>query len=691
MKLRPVTWAWLAAAALSVAYVHGTEVAEQGAGGFVSTRSSARRVFPTLTDVTVEAATVSLAVAGGQTVTLEPSADGHTLRVDGALVGPADPRAVEGLWASLRLATTVRAVTGDAAVGASSLGRITVEASGTTRVLRVGGTTPDQSGRYAEIENPNFDPEGPAAQTWVVESEMADILDQEPEAWLARRAVLAEPGQVLAVRLPKGSLTRAEDGRWRSSVDGTDALLSTDAVEARLGRLVSARLSPLLPGGIDREPEAWVSLEGTGARSWSLALAGPCPDGSGRTVLVRGEGWPGCIDSALTGAWVLPDDEVPDSGALVEPHLVPYGYGRVLRIEQRSPSRQALARNAGDWRLSTEEGDRIIDGPDVYAWYEGVRTAEVELAPAGTPMPSWAVELELTTDSTQRMRVRCGPSGPGRICQRDEGPLLRLRSAGVVLGTDVGTFADRDLVQLTTDDIRALELVQPGAPRQSVHFDLGVWRLDAPSHPEGDAALSDVLLSDVLAAVSAVRVRSWVPRPADDPVRTLRVEQTPQAGRETSVVLELWPDDGDPRGCIAAVGEQAGRLAPGLCQRLRMNLLHTDPVHYWLDTARSLEVTVDGHTTRFERTPEGLLAEGPHAEADMARLRALAQRVVTGLEEAEGAGEGWGLRVLPKRGEPIDARVGADTLTITGTGWRYRLGKGSRDRGASGGAAMQPE
>ena len=681
MMLKPATWAWAVVALALVVAVHGTQRPQAGPAGFVSTRSSARRVFPTLPDITLETASITLARADGPSVVLQPSADGHALRVDGEMVGPADPRAVEGLWASLRMATTVRAVSEGAGVGVGSLGSITVEAAGVSRTLRVGGRTPDDAGRYAEIDNADFDPEGPQTQTWVVEAEMADILDQAPEAWLSRRAVLVEPGQVLALRLPGGEMRRGEDGRWRSTA-GADAplsaLLSSDAVEARLGRMVGARLSPLLPEGAPQAAVPWVSLEGTGARRWTLALAGACPDGTARVVLVRGQGWPGCVDEAVTGTWPLPGTDSPDAGSLLEPRLSPYGYGRVLRIEQRLPARQALSRSAGDWRMSTDEGDRMVDGPDVFAWYASIHDAEVELAPPGTAMPTWAVDLEMTTDTTQHMRLRCGPRGPERICQRDEGPLLRLLSTGVTLATDVATFADRDLLRFAVDDVRALEITAEGRPRQSVHFDLGLWRLDAPAHPEGDAALSDVLLGEILAAAASVRVQSWVPLPVASPLRTLRLEQVPEAGRDTVLVLEVWADPEHPEGCVAAVEQRAGRLGSTACRRLQQDILHTDPVQFWLDTARSIEVVADDHTSRFERTREGLVGEGPSVEADMERLRALAQRRVVQLEAVsdDGAGdeETWMIRVLPKRGERLDARVGANSVTLEGADWRYRLG-----------------
>ena len=103
MKIRPGTWVALAVAAGLTFAVHTTGDPVDGAGGFVSTRSSARRVFPTLPDATVESATITLTRAGEDTITFEPSPDGHALLLNGSMVGPADPRAVEGLWASLRM------------------------------------------------------------------------------------------------------------------------------------------------------------------------------------------------------------------------------------------------------------------------------------------------------------------------------------------------------------------------------------------------------------------------------------------------------------------------------------------------------------------------------------------------------------------------------------------------------------
>lgn len=697
-RIRPLTWAWLAAAGCLAVWTHADRDVSQSGPGFVSTRSSARKVFPALMDATLKSATIELAPSGGDPIELRPSADGHALWLDGQLVGPADPRAVEGLWASLRLATTLRAVSEGADLGRE--GTITITIGEERRALTLGMRTADEVGRFAIIDNPNFDPEHAGAQTWVVEEEMAEILAQDPQAWVARRAVVVEPGQILSIDLQgaktSANVSRGEDGRFRSqvqtSVGVVTALLSTDAVEARLARLVGARLAPLLPEGARSEAEPWARLEATGGRSWDLSIAGTCPGEPLRTVLVRGGGWPGCIDTSVAESWPLPGRGGPRDGALLEPRLSPYGYGRILRVEQRLPTRHALSRKAGDWTLSTEEGVLDLDGPDVYAWYETLQQAEVALlgdartdpspkpgadppSLEGVAAPQWFVDVELTTDSTQRLRLRCTAPGAERICQRDEGPLLRLRSPTTVLATSAKTFADRDLLRMVSDDVRSVEITGPGLVRQSVHFDLGVWRLDAPQHPEGDAALSDVILEEVLAATSAVRVVDWTARPEQPPVRTLRLEQTPQAGRDTTVVLELWPDPLDAGRCVGAVGERVGRLRESTCARLFRDLLHTDPVQFWIDTARTIEVAIDDHSTTFRRTPEGLIGEGAFAEDDFGRLRALADHRVVGLvkpspEASQGA---LSLRVTPRRGEPIRASIDAAHVILLDQGWAYRV------------------
>ncbi len=680
MKLRAGTYAWLGVALGTALLVHAGRDDPDGANpGFVSTRSSARRVFPELPDVTVETATLRLEPAAGDSVELRPRADGHGLWVDGVLVGPADPRAVEGLWASLRMATTVRAVAEGVEIGVARTGEIQIESGGVLRSVVVGGVTADGAGLLGVIDDPGFDPSaGDGAQTWVVEHELGEILAQAPQAWLSRRAVVVEPGQVTEVTLPEGSMVRGPDSRWRSEVPGAEgdvvALLSTDAVEARLGRLVSARMSPMLPDTAAAEGSPWVQLGATGGRRWILTLAGSCPDGSGRQVLQRGPGWPGCIDAALTESWSLPGSAATGGNGLLESRLSPYAYGRILRVEQRSPSVQTLSRNAGDWRLTTAQGVRDIDGPDVFTWYETLHGAEVELATDAEP-PSWAVDVELTTDSTQRLRIRCTAAGPQRLCRRDDGPLLRLRTPNVLVATSPQTFVDRDLVAVGGEDVRSIEITGAGAVRQSVHFDLGVWRLDAPIHPEGDQALSDVYLEAILAAVGRVRVEQWVPRPAEAPARVLRLEQTPQRGRPTTVTLEVWPADDATQPCIVAVEQRAGVVRPGACVRLLQDLLHSDPVQYWVDTARSIEVTMGERTTRFERQPQGLVADGDHAEAAWARLRALAQRPVVGLESGvRTVGDDVTLRVQPGRGEPIEAVAGPDFVSLRGVGWTYRLG-----------------
>jgi len=76
------------------------------------------------------------------------------------------------------------------------------------------------------------------------------------------------------------------------------------------------------------------------------------------------------------------------------------------------------------------------------------------------------------------------------------------------------TFAERRLMAIDPGEARALEIL-PGSGegvRQSVRLDLGVWRLDAPNHPDGNGALDEVRLETLL----ALRTRNRSPGRAGD-------------------------------------------------------------------------------------------------------------------------------------------------------------------------------
>ena len=640
MRISPLTWALGAAALGSVVLVTFDPWTDHGGGDFVSTRSAAKRVFPRAADLSPEAVTVTVAPAAGEETQLVPSADGHAVVVDGKTIGPADPEAVEGLWASLRMATTLRAVAGEVDMGPARKGELSIQLGDEHYSVIVGAPTPDGAGLYGAIGD----------EVWVVEDELGLILDQKPQAWLARRAVVVEPGQVTRVAFPDATLERGEDGLWRSG-----GILNADSVEARIDRLVSARLDPMVPDA-EAAGEPWATVDAVGDRRWVLRRAGPCPGTPDRELLRRGEGWAGCIDAAVTKPW--------DLTKLLEPRLLPHPPARVLRIEMTAPATRTLSRKAGDWTLHEAEGRSDVQGAEVFRWYTALHDAEVELH--GEVVDDWDVDLRLVTDSTVELRLRCRTAEPV-VCRRDDGPVLKVRTEDVPLVFDRNTFAARQLAAFSTEDARAIEITAQGRQRQSVHFDMGVWRLDAPGHPDGDDALSEIRLEDLLAAVAGARAEAWVGIPSDPPLRMIRVELTPTRDRDDEVVVALHD------GCVAVVEQRAGQLSESVCRRLGRDLLHDDAVKYWIETARSIEVAEGGTTTTFRREDEALISEGDDANA-RARLHALSALRSQALVSGEpGGGKLGTLRVLPAKGAAFEVHYGETWARIDDAGWFYRL------------------
>ena len=150
----PTTWALLAVTVVSVAWAHLDARDPEGARAtLVSTRSSAWRILPEIANTDVAGATVELWPSHGDPVRLVPDGLGHRLLVGETELGPADPDAVEGVWDSLRMATTLRAVEDGAAVGLGAGGRIVVQLpQGGTRTLVLGRPTADGAGLYGAVE-----------------------------------------------------------------------------------------------------------------------------------------------------------------------------------------------------------------------------------------------------------------------------------------------------------------------------------------------------------------------------------------------------------------------------------------------------------------------------------------------------------------------------------------------------------
>ncbi|MEM9462635.1 MAG: hypothetical protein AAGF11_51280 [Myxococcota bacterium] len=661
----------------------------------VSTRSAAWRVLPELAHLGATGATVELWPSRGDPVRLVPGPvpGGHQVWVGDQVLGPADPEAIEGVWDSLRMATTVRAASEAQDPGLGDGGRIVVtlpEPVG-VRTLVLGRPTVDETGIYGVVEGGAEGTEG----LWVLEREMSALVQQAPEAWLARRAVVAEPAQVSRVLEGELTVERGLDDLWRARVaDGPAAILDRVAVRTRLDRLVSARLDPLVTARPDDPGEPWITLEGSDGVDWSLRRHGPCPGRPQRVLVDRGPGRWGCIDAAVTAPWPVPGraggrqgHQGESPGALLDPRLLPHAYGRVLRIEQRVPQARVLQRHGGGWRIEESKGDRetqlSVDEPEVFAWYDALHDAEVTLEAVAedAPAPEWStpdVELLVVTDSTATLRLRC-ILGPPMRCRRDDGPVLHVRRPPPALAFDADTFAERRLTALRSEDVRAIEILagpaDPQVLRQSAHFDLGVWRMDAPVHPEGDAALDGMALERLLGVLGGLRAQAWVDDAADVAARRrIRVERVPRRGQDPVLEIDVLPD------CVVRVtGHRPARLPEGPCETLGQDLLVQWPLQRLLDLARGLELSRGGETIALSRKGDAWarLDGGPAPEVS-AWLDRMHARTASGVRRAEPpVSVAWRLRVLPGQGTAFVVDGGRGWVRFEGEDWHYRLDEGS--------------
>lgn len=664
----------LLGAGAAVTAVHADPWSDEGAvAPLVSTKSNARRLLPEIQDRTAEGATIELKPVHGEPTRIVPVAGGgHAVFAGEEPLGPADPEAVDGLWASLRMATTLRAVDDDAIDDPGQGGQIRVMAGDAVHELWLGRPAPDGAGLYGGRVRAPENLEG----TWVVEREIGELLQQAPRAWLAVRAVVVEPAQVKEVSFSDGlTLRRGADHAWRSELSGTQAILADTAVEHRLHRLVSARLDPLLSPAsapVDTSVAPWLGIRAEDGRDFVLWRGEACPGRPERVLVSRGPGLVGCLDAALTEPWPAVGRGRPDDDALLDAHLLPAAYGRVLSIAQSQPHERVLARHGGGWRV--EEGGTAteVEESEVFRWYEAARSVEVRLSP-DAPEGAPDLDLALALDSATTLRLRCAGRGDERRCRRDEGPWLTLHGPAPELAFEVTTFRDRRLVDLSVDDARALEVLPgPGSvgTRQGAHFDLGVWRLDAPLHPAGDEALDEDKLQEMLAAVAGARIEAWLQPTDAAPLRTFRIDRTPRRGEDATVVVELLP------GCAVRLpGGRPGRVSEGACTTLEGHLLRTDVIAPLLLGADTVEVEVAKAPAVRLRDDEGTLVR-----EDGAPMGELSD-VLAGLEALRGvelrAGTPSGaptirLRVRPRRGEPYGIDVGDGWLAFEGASWWMR-------------------
>lgn len=671
--IRPGTWAMLGACAVAVGLAWGDPWSdERTVDPLSSNRADGRRLLAEIGDVDVAVASIELAPPAGPVIRLQPDpAGGHRLTAGDEILGPADPEAVEGLWASLRMATTLRAVAEGTETGLPAGGTIALAWPGGQRRLVLGRATADDVGLYGQLEDGAPGTEG----LWVVERELGMLLEQAPRAWLAQRAVVIEGVTVEAVVFADGGeVVRGADGLWRADA----GILQPDAIETRIERVISARMDPLMPAEGLPTPQPWLTLRDVVGTEFPLRTAGACPGREGRVVLVRGPGLAGCIDAALVEDW--------DLAALLHGRLIPVEYGQVLSIEQRIPDARTLARYGGGWRLEEVIEDREIatelDEAEVYRWYQRLYDAEVERWDGAPPVGTPEVTLVLALEQGVALELTCHGVGedadaPTRVCRRDEGPWLRVRQdvGGMVLTPE--RFAERKLVRgVSSEDARAVEILAgEGLPtgqrprRQSAHFDLGVWRLDAPVHPDGDDALDSTRLEGLIAAVGGLRAESWAEPPTEPPHRIVRIDQVARSGVPDVVAVAMH------EGCVAVVeGQRPALLSETSCRRMNTGLLFDDPLYAWLDRAEGLEITeVGGSTVVLTRAGEAWTrADGQPPGELAAVLEAFGTwRATDVLDGAPDGATQWVLRVRPNQGKAFEIDIGDRWVQIADADWRY--------------------
>lgn len=587
-----VTLALVAAAVGMAALVHADPwAAERAPAPMLSAQSVARRLFPELAEGELARATIELRTPAG-TLRLAPDEEGqHRLWQDDAPLGWVDSEALAGLWSSLRMATTLRAVAPGSEPGPLR-GEIAVLLDGREQSVRICAPTSDGVGLYGSLPH-----EGEAA--WVVEPELGAVLDQAPEGWLLRRLLPVEPADAVALQWDGLALARGADGLWRVSEGGPKLLLADQAVALRLGQALAAELAPLLPRADAAKYGPFAArhrVTDAMGHVREVLSGGTCPQDPARVVIDRGPGLLGCVEAEALRAFPVAD---PDAG-LVEPQLVPYAYGRVLAVEQATPTgRRRLRRFGGGWVI--EEAGALVEvsEPEVFRWYAALQAAAVEL-PAEAIVMTPRHRLMIEMDAGQALTIACGHAGAGVACTRDEGPALRVIGALPELAFTKETFADRRLLSFEAGEVRGLELL-PGPTsdrvRQSVRLDLGVWRLDAPLHPDGVAVLDEVRLEATLAALQSLRAEAWTPVPPTAAMRTLRVERLRAGKDDAALAVDLYApaDPADPQ-CVAHVPglPQAARLAAETCAALQDDLLYNDPLRFWLGQARSAQLTAAG-------------------------------------------------------------------------------------------------
>jgi hypothetical protein len=648
---------------------------DDGSVPFVSNRSAARRVFPDLSEHAVAEARFTFVAPDGPSVRIDPVPDGpHRVTRGEELLGPVDPEALDGIWASLRMATTLRAVSKGTQVGTGG-GEIRVEVGGREYGLALGGDAPDGSGVYGVLRHEEDAP-------WVVEDELVWLVRQPAEAWVLHS--LADVATEELRRVAWGDSTaiaRGADDRWRAEQGERRVLLSTQAVELRLDRLLGARFDPLIERSqAVGEAAPWLVVGTESSQALALVSLGPCPGHPDRILVDRGPGRLGCVEDSLTGAW----DPLAAETGLLETRLVPYAFSSVIGIEMSDAAdegrRRRLRRRTGGWLLDDGARTVEVDEDAVARWYDEFSQLEAALLavdaepidPATTA--TWPIALRVELGPELALEMRCEP-GLAR-CRRAEGPVLDvLGVARPDLRFDQETFAERRLFTLGPGEARSLEIrpVTDGGVRQALRIDLGSWRLDHPAHPDAAGAIDEVRLERMLGALVNARARAWVDHPQGSPLRTIGVESVPDGPTASTLTMTIFDD------CVVTVPDKrAAVLDERTCAAVSGDLLFADPVRFWLDRARSVTVRRSGaEPAQIRRVGDAGWTDlsGAPISAELEEALALVRSLESvGLRSGDPTGPRQ-MQLTIRRDENADVEVdvGADWARIAGADWHYAL------------------